>query len=206
LKIFSDNFINYPIIDIQDYNGICPKGWESFLTDKWPGYVNGCDCTDSWDIIYSKDFVRGICDFNQTIANCKNIPFHEGIPFTTYREKKLCKKRGNENFLDLYKKRKISKDSYCSLGMKLCGKLDTTGNYLCVNGKENCPINDIKILNYNDYPPKEKEYKCLNLGNGKILYFSNINGTKDDFIYTNIKLSEGLRCLNSQQVNTKNKY
>jgi len=206
LQNLSDNFNIYPITDIIESIGSCPSEYLPFINDKWPGFVEGCDCSDSWGYDVLRDIHRGSCTMNETLAYCKDLPYQDPIPFARFRNKILCVKRGRENYLDYSKNKKISKDSYCGYGKKFCGKLDTIDNYLCLNENENCPITQMIIQDYTLNPPKNKNFTSINLANGKILYFTNKNATKDDSILINVKISEGLPCLNTYQENTKNKF
>jgi len=61
------------------------------------------------------------------------------------------------------------------------------------------------ILNNNSPAPTDKNYTIIKMGYGKTLYFSKTNATNLDSIYTDIKLSEDLPCLNSAQKNTRAK-
>jgi len=206
LRNFSENFKSNPISEIKEFLGECPSGWENFISEKWPGFVEGCDCTGSWGgKEIDREIHRGMCTFNETMAFCENLPSHAPLQFNIYRKKNLCKKRSNENYFDLKNKKKISKEANCGYGMKLCGKLDTAGNFLCVSVSEACPINQIIVQNFDDNTPTGNNYTSIALGNGKILYFTNQNATKYDSIYTDLRLSEDLPCLNFDQFNTKSR-
>jgi len=129
IRSFADNFKSFPITDLKDFLGDCPSGWEPLINEKWPRFIEGCDCTNVFsDIEIVREIHRNSCNLTETMAYCKDLPEQKALPFTVYRQKTLCKTRASENYFDFKNKKKISKEANCGFGMKLCGKLDTVGN------------------------------------------------------------------------------
>ena len=199
---FSDNFKQQPIIDIKSDFSTCSPGYENLISDNWPGYVQGCDCTSAFSYYVSNEIHRDSCTFNETVALCKDLQYQSPIPLSVYRQTNLCIKRTNSDYINYSSK--ISRDYNCPSGKKLCGKIDTAENYLCLNEGEICPINKIVFQKYNSPAPNDKIYNKISLGNGIILYFSNQNVTKNDYIITELKLSEDFPCINKDRINTRN--
>lgn len=66
-----------------------------------------------------------------------------------------------------YLKNAVQANESCPSSMKMCGILDELGNKLCIPKADACPINYIKISDYNDY---KYNYIISNIGNKKLYY------------------------------------
>jgi len=179
----------------------CPEFYEEI--DKkfnWPGNYKGCACkiinknTNNNNDIQKFNFIYGNCPSN---PNC--IPIKETFKYKMkkWRNNTICVKRSNDSYLD-YEKTYVSDniDSNninnqtlpCSNSThKNCGIIDGSLNHFCTKRDQECPINDIRIVNEND------------LGNYSIIFVKNsknqnqtkiINPNNKYNNYSIIKLSE----------------
>lgn len=146
------------------------------LNYKFPGNNEGCICKG-----YTK-------------KNCNKIDFDTGcIKISPSNPQIVNRWKGhyicgsiikNKNYFELSK----SENKKCFQKHKLCGVLDTLGNYLCSPDNEQCPINKLNIR-------KQSDENNFNLESNN----SNYNGK----IITSFSISEGYPCfIPSQKVNS----
>ena len=101
---------------------------------KWDGASSGCFCSEN-DIIEYK------CTSYNKRDGCKDVGPFSSLTYKKINSDYLCIKQSKETYLDLLKSDKIiSKNSECPSNYVSCGIVDTFGNKLCAENKDNCPI------------------------------------------------------------------
>jgi hypothetical protein len=191
----SANWYTQPILEFENN---CPVGFTSLIQEKWPGTVEGCDCSNV-DIssIYERKINRGACSSDMLASGCKGVP--SIYPKELYwGSKKLCVKRSENTYFE-YSYKAAEKGKVCEIGYKICGVLDSLGNLMCEESGKQCPINKIVIQDKNLPAPKDYNYKKVSLDNNKTLYTT--NEAIDLQILTEIKLSEGKVCVYPGDIN-----
>jgi hypothetical protein len=201
----SNNWGKNPLLNIvQSYSAQCPQDLHPLLEgNEWGGTVHGCDCVGirDWDIPYEKRnrLNREWCDFNMTIAGCRDVKEVSPVKYSKWKDATLCAKRSNLNFTD-FSKYSVVKGRSCFGSFRQCGLMDTLGNVLCVESKSECPINKIIIQNQVTAEPKDHNYTKIALNNYFNLFYT--NEAIDQPIITDIKLSEGNVCIDPSEINT----
>lgn len=200
----SHNWGKTPILSISLSSGLCPQDQPPLLEgNEWGGTVHGCDCMGvrDWDIPYEKrnKLNREWCDFNMTIAGCRDVSENSPVKYTKWKEATLCARRSSLNFSD-YSRNSAMKGKSCKGSFKPCGLIDTLGNTLCVESKSECPINKIVILTHVTNQPKDYNYTKIQLDSYFNLFYT--NEAIDQPILTEIKLSEGKVCFDPSEINT----
>ena len=194
LTELSKSLNDYPLSDLEFINN-CPE--EKYASNLYtvPASYEGCSCVNVKKYPYkqaNKSLVfRGKCKKNNTLNGCISINYYPPVDLTRWHSKIFCSKKYiNLNGYKEFYKTSVGKNEDCKNGYKKCGKLDETGNYLCLPQNESCPINDIIISDEkNDSLVDYEEYK---IGN-KYLYFTN-KSTENPLI-TKLKTVEGQLCL-----------
>lgn len=168
IKEYKENWEKGPLLDIVVSSDKCPEGYDYLISNKYPGLIEGCNCTNSTYSKYKNNIFENECDAHKIIEGCKIIFPFDPLTLGSWRnkEKKLCAKRMKKNFWQI----PISQN--CEKGFKKCGYLDTFNNTICLPNEEICPINDIVIL-----PSETKHtfsnYQNININKDYILYYTN---------------------------------
>lgn len=134
---------------------LIPVNYNSLLNYTFPGTEAGCDCLsvpttskEPSDYTWEGQLNKGVCSSSQLIAGCFSVnPIQKITVNEIEKEFGIFYKRNKkENYYKWYH-RNVFKNCE-SVGMVSCGVIDTVGNHLCFDQKENCPIikND---YNYN---------------------------------------------------------
>jgi hypothetical protein len=174
------NWKNTPIIDIQPTMRDCPDNYSFLVYDLWPGTVNGCNCKGNKLSI-------GKCYKND--VGCKDVPSIGPYPISSWRNIKVCVKRLN---LTSYFSLNISVlDENCPENFRSCGVIDTLGNSLCTLKTEECPINDIQILGYDEELPIG--YRSIRLDEFNLTMAYGNQGPKGKIVI-DFKISENRPC------------
>ena len=102
----------------------------------------------------------------------------------------------NKTYFD-YLKTSVKENENCNENYKKCGILDSNNNILCLPNNEECPINDLKISDFELYDLLP-EYNYIELVETltsikKYIYFT--NNKIDNKIITNFKLSYDSPCI-----------
>ena len=191
---------DYPISQFQ-YLKNCSKSQYSGYLFYFPGSQVGCSCADVSNYNYPQEGENiisiGICDMNQTLNGCKNVPPIDEKELKNWGNGEFCSKKYDipDNSLKGYLKflnNSVLENEECQKGYKKCGKLDDMGNYLCLPENEECPINDII---FSDHPREDLEnlnYTYTNLGDK---YFYYTNSSKDKPVISKLKVVEGKLCV-----------
>ncbi len=117
-------------------------------------------------------------------------------PYYFWANSMICGSRIQQSYFDI--KLATSPDS-CPTGTRSCGIADTTIQYLCIDNKNECPINKLLILNSIEDLPNDFNYKTFTLGNDKILAYTNEN-IKGEIVHEFV-ISERKPCINPTYYN-----
>lgn len=129
-----------PILSISEN---CTNPVENnLLSDTWQGTVSGCSCSGS--------LTKGACGKSKRGRGCSSVGMKNPVRFTTWKGKKICVERMKSHYLDLDI---VSNPNGCSSGKRSCGIIDSKNNYLCIDKKDNCPINSVSIFYDESYKP-----------------------------------------------------
>ena len=194
LTELSNSLNDFPLIDFE-YTDNCPEEKYSSIIYTVPASEEGCSCANVTKYPYkqaNKNLVfRGRCKKNNTLNGCISINYFEPVNLQKWYSKVFCSKKYlNNNGYKNYFKHSVGKNETCEKGYKMCGKLDDTDNYLCILEDENCPVNDIMILNERNDSLNDT-YESYKIGN-KYLYFTNLSFEKP--LITKLKTAEGKLC------------
>lgn len=203
------NFERTPLYDLTVTSQECPSNQEVITIDRWPGTVDGCDCSvraiepNNEDVIYRKSCGE---DHN---SRCRKVYGVNSMSITKWKGKKLCVKKIEDKTFLYYSLlfNSVQKGKECQAGYKQCGVLDSEENILCLPNNNDCPINDIQIL---ESPPVSSfNYHTIPLTEKKSIYYT--TEAIDKPIIVSFKLSDGRVCLdleeyNSQQTHPKLDY
>jgi hypothetical protein len=196
----AENWNKGPILKIIPRNGSCRVGEELILADEWPGTVQGCDCSNAFNMFGSSPLSRGSCSTHKGSNEkryCKDVLPVDPIQFKVWSGKTMCGQRMSLNYLDL---KLFPTADKCPSNTRSCGVADTKYNVLCVNSDSPCPINKLLILNIGEQVPTDFKYKQFPLDNGKILAW-----TTEDYageILHEFNISQDTPCLDSGFENT----
>lgn len=194
LPELSQSLNDYPLSELEYIENCAEEKYSSTLYTI-PASYEGCSCLNVKDYPYkqaNKSLVfRGKCSKNNTLNGCISISYYPRVNLKKWHSNVFCSKRYEKsNGYKEYYKNSVGKNEDCKNGYKKCGKLDETGNYLCLPEGESCPINDIFIIDEkNDSLVDYKEYP---IGN-KYLYFT--NKAIENPIITKLKTAEGKLCM-----------
>ena len=179
------NWLNSPILDIQN-KANCSIGNSSALVfDYWPGTVKGCFCKSSGAINI------GFC--SKKNYACTSISGIAKKNYTKWKSSEFCVIRlPISSYLNLTISRQ---GDSCPSNQQNCGIIDNLGNILCMPTTSICPINDIQMLNPNDTVPSG--YRSISIlsitGEKKLLAFGNVLTTGK--IAFKFKVSDNTPCI-----------
>ena len=152
------------------------NGYSTFISKPWPGTVTGC---------YSGSFYRGACSKKSYGTTYGALPH---MAYRYWRGQPLCSTRVAASYLDL---NIVDNENSCPLNYRSCGKIDTSGNFMCVPVATPCPMNYFKVIPSGQPLPSGFNYTSINLS-GATLITSNSN-VKGDLL-VELDLSEGPPC------------
>ena len=193
---------------------VCPGKSQLIITDYWPGTHVGCSCPNS-TVLYDKYRTNSTkvpyfitpdeCFRNKFYSKqCNIIPERQKQRYATWRHSTLCGTREIMNYFDL--NLVLTKEICTSIkDKKVCGIVDSLGNYLCVNSNIDCPINNIKIVEKGSggLNSAENGLKVIDLGE-KLLVYSNTSPDKP--LVIEFKLSENQPCSDQNYVENSISY
>ena len=162
------NWSKGPLLDIMvSPTNDCNAGYEPLISNAFPGNYEGCNCMNAVNEGFQGKVFPYKCTETNIVYGCRMIFQTPPLPLKVWKNKVICVKRMKSSFIDLENK----SSNICTIGMKKCGILDTTGNLLCLEPDQDCPINKVEVRAKND-PPSYK-YKKLELNSQLDLYFTN---------------------------------
>ena len=191
VKDFKNNWETLPLVDIIATESNCPEDYESLITRKWPGTVEGCDCSGSHRGIHYSDLNPGSWDHNQTRESCRNVLPLKPIPLQKFYSYRICGLRGGQNFANL--RRPISTENQAPswpMNYQTWGSGEAD-NQIWVPDGEKCPINDVYIVGPGD--SYNQNYTTFDLDDGYKIAFTT-KGTGLPII--RFRLTEGKVCAN----------
>ena len=107
----------------------------------------------------------------------------------------------NKSFIEYAKDYSVPNGENCKDNYKKCGLLNIEGRVLCLPNDEDCPLNDFVISDSNkdsDYPDYKK--KTVSYGSPATdKYFYYTNKKTDNPIIVDLKLSNGLPCMEPKE-------
>ena len=181
IKEVSTN-INGKLINSIALRKLCLDGEEKLILGTWDGTNSGCKCNETID--------ENICSLDKIKSGCKIVEAIKPINYTIFKSNYICVKRTKLKYRDYLKSSQvIPKEKECPSGDKLCGIIDTFGRKLCVNEKEECPLNSINIVN-----------KLLNLNESETIHDGNGK------LIATVKLFQYLPCINPLEKYWNNYY
>ena len=160
LIIITFNFSHFDILATQINNwylnplseiiasptNLIPVNYNSLLNYTFPGIEAGCDClsiprtsNDLSDYTWEGQLNRGICSPSQLLAGCFSVnPVQKITVNEIEKEFGIFYKRNKDNNYYKWYHKNVFKNCE-SVHLVSCGIIDTVGNHLCLEKKENCP-------------------------------------------------------------------
>ena len=208
-KILNQMYNNWELSPITDFyinnnnfNNSCNIDYEKAFIYEFPGFKNGCDCTNSnLDNLKNNTIFGRNCNNKEIKEKCKNI------------NSSICIKRNNFLKYQFIRKEKECKEYYNS-----CGIVDTLGNHYCIYNESKCEYNFTNYENDNNNLTNTFqsfiEFKLsqgkLCVDNSKFISYidlptnalNKINSTKCENFYSNYSTDN--RYQEILTVNTKN--
>jgi len=152
---------------------------ESLINDWWPGTNYGCLC--SGIVMAGKCSRRSFCT-NIDITPPKKYLFWKGI--------KICVERLDISYLDMTL---VKNSNACPIGTQNCGKIDTQGNYFCLDKNIQCPINNIiKNPSSTEIDKKSNDF-IVSMGDSTFLFGR--DGLESN-VYIQFKVAYNQPCMN----------
>lgn len=179
------NWNKGPILSITPRIGNCRFGEEALMDQEWPGTEEGCDCGSLFGLS------KGRCRRSKYYNYCNNVPALSPNPYYSWGYSMFCGSRIPQSYFDL---KLATSPETCPTGSRSCGIADTTLQVLCIENKNQCPINKLLILESIDELPKDFNYITYKLGNDKILAYTNEN-IKGEIVHE-FYISERKPCIN----------
>lgn len=186
------NWKSYPIVDIKTFPNECPAGYETLIRGGWPGTVEGCICTSTWNPLLS-NFTKGSCSSIDIKNGCSKVLPQSYIGCSKFYSNNVCGLRQGLNFVDTKRPSGSGLNSTCPTGFRLCGKGDSNTNY-CVKADGKWPITDVYIGNGNG--TIKLGYSVAPLSDGRYIGFT------DSFSalpVVDFKITEGKVCVDQEQ-------
>ena len=113
-----------------------PEGMEKYSFGKWPGTVEGCNCSTN----YLEKYIKDTCSEKDLLNNCINVKEQKPINFYYYIFKYYVTYYDSD-YLTLYSRIDETKTK-CKSGYKKCGALDNSYYHpFCVKESEDCVAN-----------------------------------------------------------------
>ena len=203
------------------------KYYSPIVFGRWKGADVGCYCNEFKKGICSKEDVlngcinqkgynnnsiyygnlcrcskltKGYCSEENIRMLCWTVDALPSRVFSKYKKTSFHAKRPNfdYNYLQLlYSNKIIEKNQKCPDGMKPCGKIDSLDNILCLDKKDECPINNIKF----DHKPFLAGYKNEKLAADDNTFYHFNNNETNKKIISNFFIFQGVPCYDSQEYN-----
>ena len=191
ITINKDNLQSSPIFSISlSLNGQCNEDSQILPIGYFFGTSNGK---------YHKNIIKaGKC--KKSDSDCQNIKKIIELNLYKWDGNSFCVNKKTGLNYEYYLNNSVEYNSECNIGFKKCGILDTNNRILCIEENNDCPINKI-LINSNELPPFDYNYKTLNLNNNKYLHYT--NEAIDNEIIVNFTISAGIPCLDPNEINTE---
>ena len=114
-----------------------PKDMEKYSLGVWPGTVQGCNCSQS----YNQRYLTGECSNFNLVSKCVNVKEQDPKNIYNYIFKYFVTYYDSD-YLSLFSRVERNKnESKCKNGYKKCGSLDNMRNPFCVKEEEDCVMN-----------------------------------------------------------------
>jgi len=158
-KSLGKNWSSSPLTKFTQRKKNCKIDEISLINNSWEGTKDGCNCDTKNPKNFrtntsSPKFIKeGKC-FSELISDnvCKNISPNPKIPYKVWKGKFMC---GQKNEINYFENEIVEKIEECAIkNLKPCGRIDTNGNILCIEKKENCPFNYDK-----NFSNSQRKYK-----------------------------------------------
>lgn len=174
---YDSNWETGPISDIikANDNNTCPDEYSLLISSSFPGTNEGCDCRYSTNKNYKYSIYNRKCLYYHIADNCTMIFPIEPMQIVNWRKENLCVKRMKRTYWDILSSEIVLRNNEtCPIGYKKCGKIDTFSNILCMEYRQDCPLNQI-IISDKDNPKFNRTlYKSIELTfENKAIYYSN---------------------------------
>ena len=187
---------DFPLTDLE-YVKNCSENKYTSILYTVPESVEGCSCVNVKKYDYKQSnkklVFKGKCKKNNTLNGCTSVSYYPPVDIKKWYSNEFCSKKYDSNYgYKEFFKNSVGKDENCKNGYKKCGKLDESGNYLCLPEEELCPINDIQIYNESQNLSNLTDYTELSDGNKYIYYTNNLT---EKALITKLKAAEGKLCL-----------
>lgn len=171
----------------KDSNKCSTLDYEPLISSKSPGIYEGCNCLNTSSIENQKKIINKTCTDYQLSNNCVKI---KEVPSKTliWKNSNLCIKRNeNINYYKILKNTINNEEKYklrsdCEKNEYSCGEMDTSGNLLCVENPDLCPLN---YIDFNENAQKQTftdndiiERITLNDEDNNPLYYGTVFGKK----------------------------
>ena len=182
----------------MEYIKNCSEDKYSSILYTVPESVEGCSCVNVVNYTYKQSnkklVFKGKCKKNNTLNKCTSVKYYPSFDLKKWHLNEFCSRKYDSNFgYKEFFKNSVGKNENCAKGYKKCGKLDESGNYLCLPEEEACPINDIQIYNNETKNLQNlSDYNEIYEGN-KTIYYTNKSNEKA--LITKLKVAEGQLCL-----------
>lgn len=181
------------IVEIQqkaDAAAACPPNFQPALNYKWPGSLEGCDCSKS--TAANKGIFKVKCTPEQKTAGCADSVATEPKNLTKWRDSKankefLCVKRMPNLSMNTTIYKADIKSRSCVKGYKVCPPpsdeplKDEFGRRVCIPESEpECPISQVKIAPCGKAPDNTScftKIKEVPIDGGLCIHLSNHCGT-----------------------------
>ena len=170
----------------------CPSDTKPLVLGTYYGTNQGC--------INKNEITKGQCGiWNKVLSACQDINEAFISNINTIFGSVLCVKTNKFNYTEMLNENMIINNTKeCQIGKKKCGIIDTNSNIYCVDEKEECPVNGIRIDNYN----LREDYISIPFNrDGMFLHYTNKN-TDSKILTTSFKISEGFPCVHPYEINT----
>lgn len=164
LSTIAENWIQGPLIniDLKCHNNSMP-----IIESEFQSTEDGCYCpsninSDKSLIEVSQQDLNALYFKSLNCPDrCNKIQASPSLSYTGWKSYFFCANRMNVTYLDLIV---VSSPSKCEeLSKKSCGTIDTFNNVMCLDKKDECPLNFIMFANETMMNSTMNELKKLNV-------------------------------------------
>lgn len=218
LSTIADNWIKGPLLNI---NAQCDNNSLPLLEGYFQENSDGCYCPNNiskdenndTSIIIIEQELNDVYFKSSTCPDgCKTINASPSLLYTGWNTYFLCGERMNTTYFDLTITDSASKCD--KLNKKNCGYIDSLNNFLCVDKKDDCPINYIKFVYEENLNTTLDQLKLLNVSASYLNLTENNEETVelmvdeyiDQFIIGNYKYLNNSITLNQSDIDHYRKY
>jgi hypothetical protein len=170
----------------------CPENYSPLTASgyNWPGNYKGCGCRESMG---NYTFYKDTCP---VLKDCKKIEETNEVELSRWRSNLICYRRAKTSYDKLNLVRQEEKSLCNNSTHKICGRVDSLNNLLCLKINETCPITEIKFYTQKYVEQKKEEKTGINetIKNNNLSDFSNYTGNDNT---SNLRILE----IKSQETN-----